>query len=67
MSATQWKTRGAVLPYAPRNWPIAHVALCIVEADAPVEPLAIEAGALADDREAKGPQGSSLTDPLLVR
>ncbi len=67
MSATKWKTRGAVLPYAPRNWPIAHVALCNVDADAPVEPLAIEAGALPDDRGAKSPQGPSLTDPLLAR
>ena len=28
MSATKWKTRGFVRPWAPRNWPIPHIGEC---------------------------------------
>jgi len=67
MSATQWKTRGFVLPYVPRNWPIAHVALCSVEPDVPEEPRALDARSQGDEPDARAPRRPSLTDPLLVR
>lgn len=63
MSATQWKTRGFVLPYAPRNWPIAHVALCSVEPDAPEEPRAIDAGVQGDEHERFVAPANELTAP----
>jgi len=28
MSATKWKTKGRIRPYAPRNWAFSHVAIC---------------------------------------
>ncbi len=34
MSATKWKTRGYVRPYAPREWAIPHVGLCSQAAEA---------------------------------
>lgn len=64
MSATQWKTRGFVLPYVPRNWPIAHVALCRGEPDAPEEPRAIDAGVQGDDPERFVAPASEPTAPL---
>ncbi len=37
MSATKWKTKGRIRPYAPRNWALSHVALCNPECE--VEPV----------------------------
>jgi len=38
MSATIWKTRGFVCPYAPRRWKIPHAGLCDQVFAAGVEP-----------------------------